>query len=153
MLFLLFELGPDRYALEAGRIVEILPLVDLKRIPRAPPEVAGILRYRGVPVPVIDLCEVALGRAAQRRLSTRIVLVQPSDESGREHLLGLIAEAATETLRREPSDFTPSGIANGAAPYLGPVIEDARGLIQWVDVDRLLTEPVRALVFDEPVAR
>jgi chemotaxis-related protein WspB len=151
MLFLLFELDRDRYALDAGRIVEVLPLVDLKRVPRAPPAIAGVLRYRGTPVPVIDLCQVALERPARRRLSTRIVLVRSSGEDGREQQLGLIAEAATETLRREPSDFRTAGITNGAASYLGPVTEDARGLIQWIDVDRLLPEPVRALVFEQPV--
>ena len=151
MLFLLFELGSDRYALEASLIVEVLPLVDLKRIPRAPTEIAGVMRYRGAPVPVVDLCQAALGRPSLARLSTRIVLVRSSGEDGREHVLGLIAEVATEMLRRDPSDFVPSGVANAAAPYLGPLTPDARGLIQRIDVDRLLPEAVRALVFEQRV--
>ena len=40
MLFLLFELGTDRYALDALQIAEVLPLVAIKRIPRAPAESA-----------------------------------------------------------------------------------------------------------------
>ncbi len=36
MLFLLFQLGKDRYVLEAARVIEVLPLMDLKQIPEAP---------------------------------------------------------------------------------------------------------------------
>ena len=36
MLFLLFQLGDDGYALAADRIVEVLPLVELKTDPRRP---------------------------------------------------------------------------------------------------------------------
>ena len=53
-------------------------------------------------------------------------------------LLGLIAEKATETLRREPGEFVTSGVTNAGTPYLGPVVTDARGLIQWVEVGKLL---------------
>ena len=35
MLYLLFELGKDRYALEAGQVMEVLPLLEFKRIPHA----------------------------------------------------------------------------------------------------------------------
>jgi chemotaxis-related protein WspB len=150
MLFLVFDMGQDRYALEADAIVEVLPLVDIKRIPGAPAGVAGLLNYRGTPVPVIDLNELALGRAATRRLSTRIVLVDYRDVAGETHLLGLLVERVLETLRREPGDFVTPGIASDAAPYLGAVTTDGAGLIQRVDVDMLLSPSVRELLFREP---
>ena len=66
MLFLLFELGQDRYALDVRQVAEVLPLVEFKRIPQAPPFVAGLLNYRGDPVPVIDLSQLTLSRPAER---------------------------------------------------------------------------------------
>ena len=75
-----------------------------------------------------------MGRPAQRRLNTRIVLVHYPDDAGQLHLLGLIVERATETVRRDLGDFVPSGLTNDAAPYLGPVATDARGWLQWIDV-------------------
>src|SRR5260370_36636373 len=109
MLFLLFQLGDDRYALEAGRVVEVLPLVELKQLPRAPKAVAGLFNYRGRPVPTVDLCELTLGRPARDRMSTRIFVVKYPDEKGREQLLGLIPEQATETLRKDSRDFVDAG--------------------------------------------
>ena len=69
------------------------------------------------------------------------------DATGAKRLLGLIAEKATETLRREPGDFVASGVKSDGAPYLGPVAHDARGLIQWVEVDKLLPAAVREVLF------
>jgi chemotaxis-related protein WspB len=147
VLFLLFQLGDDRYALDARQIVEVLPLLGIKRIPRAPAGVAGVCNYRGIPVPVIDLSELALGRPASQRLSTRIVLVSYRDAGDAPRLLGLIAEQATETLRREASDFRDAGVTAEDARYLGPVLPDARGMIQWIDAAKLLPEPVHAALF------
>jgi chemotaxis-related protein WspB len=151
MLFILFQLGRDCYALDASQVVEVLPLVQVKKIPRAPAGVAGVFTYRGAPVPVLDLSELALGRPARERLSTRLLLVNYPDATGAKRLLGLIAEKATETMRREPGDFVASGVKTDGAPYLGPVANDARGLIQWVEVDKLLPAHVREVLFKQVV--
>lgn len=151
MLFLLFEVGRDRYALDVERIIEVLPLVTLRGLPQSSPGVAGIFVYRGTPVPAIDLSELALGRPAADLVSTRIVLVRYADGTGATHVLGLIAERATDTLRCEPGDFAAFGISTGSAPYLGPVIRDSRGLIQRIDIDGLLSETIRTLLFASAV--
>lgn len=150
MLFLLFRIGADRYALEANQVVEVVPLVHVKKLPRAPAGIAGVINYRGLPVPVIDLNELALGQPVQARVSTRIILVKYPMESGEEHTLGLMAEHATETLKRAASDFVSPGIAVSAAPYLGRVATDARGMIQWIEVKNLLPGSVRESIFASP---
>jgi chemotaxis-related protein WspB len=149
VLFLLFQLGNDRYALQASRVVEVMPFVNLSRIPNAPRGVSGMFNYRGKPVPAIDLCELTQGKPAENRLSTRIILVNYPDEQGRTHLLGLIAARVTATIRRASSDFVDPGFKLGNAPYLGPVMMDSEGCVQWVYEQRLLTDPVRDLLFCE----
>jgi len=147
MLFLLFQLGKDRYALDASRVVEVVPMLELKRLPQAPTGVAGIFNYRGRPVPAVDLFELATGRPASERLSTRIIIVNYKVEGGPEQLLGLVAENATGILRKQAQEFVDSGITIGAAPYLGPVLMDAGGPIQWIDERRLLPAEVCELLF------
>ena len=151
MLLLLFQLGNDHYALDVAQIAEVMPLVGITRIPQAPPGVAGMFDCRGVPVPVIDLSQLMLGRPAQNRLSTRIIVVDYPDETGETRRLGLIAERATETMRRERADFVDAGVTSDGAPYLGPVAAGARGLVQWVEVSKLLPGSVRDVLFRQPV--
>ena len=61
---------------EASQAVEVVPLLGLRRLPQAPPGVAGVLNYRGRPVPAIDLCALTMGRPSRELLSTRIIVLQ-----------------------------------------------------------------------------
>jgi chemotaxis-related protein WspB len=155
MLFLIFELGPDRYALPAAQIAEVLPVVRIKRVPHAPAGVVGVFNYHGTPVPVIDLSELTFGRPAAARVSTRLIVVSYPDRRGEDqtpsHLLGLIAERATDTMRRDPADFVASGITTGRAPYLGRVTTSSHGVVQRIDVETLLPDAVRESLFEQLV--
>jgi chemotaxis-related protein WspB len=142
MLFLKFRIGREGYALDATQIAEVLPLLEITRVPQAPAGVAGLVNYRGRSVPVIDLSDLMLGEPARLHISTRLILVRYG-----EHLLGLIAEQATETMRREAASFADSGIASDAAPYLGPVTQDGGRLIRWIEVQKLLPPAVSSVLF------
>ena len=147
MLFLLFQLGRDRYALDVAQVAEVIPLVQLKALPQAPRGVAGLCNYRGKAVPVIDLSALALDRPARARLSTRLILVRYAAPGGGDELLGLLAEQVTDTIRREPAEFTPAGVDSPEARYLGPVTRDRAGLVQRIEPAQLLTPEVRAVLF------
>ena len=43
MLYLLFQLDGDRYALNVAQIAEVLPLAATKSIPGAPAWVSGVI--------------------------------------------------------------------------------------------------------------
>ena len=130
-------------------MTRVLPLVALKAIPGAPRGVAGLIDYRGAAVPAIDLSALALGRAAARRVSTRVFMVNYpcSARAGDTRLLGLIAEHATEMTSKAPGDFQFSGVRTEGTRYLGPVATDARGLIQRVEIAELLDDTLRAALF------
>jgi len=151
-LFLLFRIGNERYALRATEVAEVLPRLPLKPIAQAPDWVAGVFAYRGTVVPALDLSALTFGHPAEARTSTRLVLVHyRPDALQPPRWLGLILEQATDTLRCNPEDFQPYGLDNRQAPYLGPVREDAQGLVQWVRVNDLLDDAVRSLLFPAPL--
>jgi chemotaxis-related protein WspB len=141
VVYLIFELDGGRFALSASGVIEVLPFVELRPIPQAPRGVAGIFDFRGSPVPVVDLSLIALDRPARKHFSTRIIVVGTGQIDDRR--IGLLAEKATSTIRREHSDFVDPGITNAEAPYLGHVASDERGLIQLIDPAQLLPADVR----------
>ena len=151
MLFLVFQIGNDRYAVDTAQVVEVLPLVAHKSIPYAAPGIAGAFTYHGTPVPLIDLTALALGKGARLLMSTRILLVNHLDSGGEPHLLGLLAEQATEMIRRDADDFTGAGVSVDAAPYLGPVTMDAKGMIQRLEINRLLPSHVCDQLFRQSI--
>ena len=153
MLYLLFQLDGDRYALNVAQIAEVLPLAATKSIPGAPDWVAGEIERHGAPVPVIDVPQLALGRPARPLRSTRLVLVRyESGIRGDEApLLGLMLEHATHTRRIDEAHFADSGVATPNARWLGPVASLDDGLVQRVDIEAMLDAHVRALLFPAAV--
>jgi chemotaxis-related protein WspB len=147
MLFVLFQLGADRYAISAASLAEIIPMVRVKALPLAPKGVAGMINYRGQPIPLLDLCELATGSHAASKLSTRILIAHFQGFDSSQRLLGLLAEKTTETIRLDENSFSASGVDLPEAPYLGPVARDASGLIQRVEVSKLIPAHIQNLLF------
>ena len=147
MLVLLFQAGEQRYALDASRIREVMPLVNIRPVPFAPEGVAGVLDYRGAPAPVLDLSALLQHGHARSCLSTRLIVVDYPDATGAMRALGLIAERATRTVRWQAADLADCGIASDRAPYLGGVARDADGFVQLIDIGRLLPPAVCQVLF------
>lgn len=154
VLYLQFRLNDQRFALDVREVVEVLALRTLKPVAQAPGWVRGILSHRGALIPVIDLAALSFARPAAARTSTRLVVVRyhPAASAITLHL-GLILEQATETLRCQPDEFQPYGLDNGEAPYLGPVRQDAQGMLQRIEIDQLLGDEVRRLLFPDAPAQ
>lgn len=149
MLFLLFEIGNERYCLEVSRIIEIVPMVFFKKIPHAPEYVAGLFNYRGNIVPVIDLSMLFSNRPSKPLFSTRIIVVDYTGSDNQRHIFGLLAEKATETISCNKEDFKPQGIKVESAKYLGDVIFDENGMIQRIKIEKLLPENILEYQFAE----
>ncbi|MFM0741571.1 chemotaxis protein CheW [Paraburkholderia xenovorans] len=151
MLFILFTLDSERYVIDATqveRMKSLAPQSPPKQIPGAPSWVAGVLDHEGAPLPVIDLPALALGRPAAQLMSTRVVLVR-YPIAGSVRLLALLLEDATRTIRLDAEAFHDPGIEMPHTRYLGPVASDAGGLVQWIRVEHLLPDEVKALLFPE----
>ncbi len=145
MFLLCFSLGDERFALDTTGVVEITPVVSLKKIPAAPAWVAGIMRYRGRQVPVIDACLLCFAMPAKRVMSTRIIVVNFTTAGGEPQLLGLMAERVTDTLHCDLSMLADTGVK--AAPYLGKAFESDDGLVQLVDCNSMLSEEVQSMLY------
>lgn len=139
MLFVIFQIGDQGYALAAEGVVEILPMLPLRTVRGSPRGMAGSFAYRGDFLPAVDLCALELGRPAADRMSTRIIVTRTTDVSGEPRPFGLIVENATDILRCEPEAFTPFA--------KGP-----RGLVQRIEVDTLVPAALRIGLFDAMAA-
>jgi chemotaxis-related protein WspB len=160
MLLLTFTAGPNRYAINVARIVEVVPRVELRSVPHAPMFLAGLLGYRGNVVPVIDLCLLLDVAPCRDCLSTRIILVHDapdghnqskpdlgdaSDDIGSlrpdrvrpSNLLGLIAEHVSDLSYLQPEQVMSVPVSVSEAPYLGAVVQTDQGIVQLIVVERI----------------
>lgn len=140
MVFVLFYVGEDRFVVEAQKLIEVVPLVRLNKLSNTPDYIAGLCNYRAVPVPVVDVHLMIDGVASKQVMSTRILLVSYKGQEEREHVLGMIVEDATETVTLEKSAFHKSSMKSVEGNFVSNVMTDERGIIQWMDVDQLLSQ-------------
>lgn len=147
MLFMQFTIYKDRYLLEAKDIIEIVPFANLKRIPKAPPYVAGLLNYRGDTVPVIDICYLMSDKPCELKLSSRIALVNHKNDTGKSICIGLLIERMTETARFNENEFSDSGVNLNDNPCLGKVIIDDDRITQLVDIRKIIPEDACEILF------
>lgn len=137
MLFLLFQISHDFYALDTQHIVEVLPLVNVKKIPHAPGAVTGLFIYRGVTMPLLDLSQLANGKKSDRVMSTRVVVLRYTDPRGTERTLALIVEKTRSTIRRSEEDFAEATVVGAA--FLGGVTHEGDKLVQRIRVEHLIS--------------
>lgn len=147
MQLLIFHLGHDRYGLDTRRVIRVLPLIELKKLPQAPDYVAGLLNFHGNAIPVIDLCLLGYGTPCHAHYNTRIVLVEYAPTDHEKHTLGLVAERVTGVQRVAQEAFVAPGVAAPDAPYLGQVATHDGGILQLIEVEQLLTDELRAILF------
>ena len=146
-LFLAFYLGQERYVMAASDIVAVRRFETARPVPGAPAWVCGLITHAMRPVPLIDLSARATGVASRRVTSTRIVLVTyawPPKSSSSSNLLAVMVEQATETIHLNTAAFVDAGVHVPTARYLGPVIDTDAGFVQWIRVQDLLDDEVRA---------
>jgi chemotaxis-related protein WspB len=151
MRHLLMDAAGDSYAIATDAVVEVVPHALLKVAPGAPAAVAGIMNFRGGPVPVVDVSVLLSGRASESRYSTRIVLVKVR-LAGRERLLGVLGENVIRLVRISPEQWIEPGARAAGMRCAGKVAELEGRWVQQLRVEEILSAEVVETLTQEDVA-
>ncbi len=115
--FLSFVLAGEVYALDIGKVREVLEMQSITRVPRMPPYMRGIINLRGNAVPVVDLKgKFGLGRT-ERTVDTCIVIVEVA-VAGEVLVIGSLTDSV-----REVFELTANRVME--APNMGVGIDTA----------------------------
>ena len=100
--YLAFRLGADTYAVPIGEVREILKLPPVTEVPRAPPEIVGVVSVRGLLVTVMSL-RARLRLQAPYDLSRkgRILLAMGAHEE----VIGLYVDEVLQVYRLAESEI------------------------------------------------
>jgi chemotaxis-related protein WspB len=140
MLGLVFQVGPDRVAVDVRRVREVVPRVRLTPVQGAPPWIAGAFVYHGRVVPVVDLHALVGAGECPPHLSSRIIVFQyPRDDQ--EALIGALATQVAEIREIDPTAAQPIPGPAGR-PSFGPALANGEGILRLFDTDRMLAQVV-----------
>jgi chemotaxis-related protein WspB len=157
MQLLTFSIAGEPYAIESRQVVEVLPLVPARPLPRAPDYLVGIFTYRGHLVPLIDLARRLGVAPAAQRLSTRVIVVEleaePPTAGAAEagmpdpkgsFRFGLIAENVVAIRSTNEAEASLPPLRMPDAAYLGRMLRIAGETVQLIDIRQLLPAELRA---------
>ncbi len=147
MLLLLFETGNSRFALDSSKVVEIIPLIKLKKIPTSPGYISGIINYHSEAVPILDLCALTEGVPCREVYSTRIILVHYPLTDEKEKLVGLIAEKVTDVVRSDQGHKQSSGVFIDEAVNTHIIQSGSEEMVQWFDIAQMIPREAMQSLF------
>lgn len=136
--YLAFRLGPEAYGVEIGNIVEILKPLPITEVPRANPEVVGVMSVRGRLVTVLDLKRrFKLAPSFTMDKKSRILLVQAADEE-----IGLLVDQVLQVYRLSEGEIEPPAVLGTEQPLHVVGIGRPQGgaVLMLLDLAPLLAE-------------
>ena len=151
--YLTFKLAEEVYALDIGKVREVLDFTTVTKVPRTPDFMRGVINLRGSVVPVVDL-RLKFGMAATEKTVNTCVIITEVTVDGDTTVLGCLADSVQEVL-----DLTPEEIS--AAPKIGTKLktEFIKGMgkrddrfIIILDIDRVFSLEELAMVDPEGLA-
>ena len=105
--YLTFTLAEEVFALDIGKVREVLDYTTVTRVPRTPEFMCGVINLRGNVVPVVDMRRKFGMTATERGVNTCIIIVEVAvdDETT---VLGAMADSVQEVLDLEPDQIEPA---------------------------------------------
>lgn len=140
-MYLTFALGAETYGIPLDRVLEIIVVQPITRIPDTPPYVKGVINLRSKVIPVVDARVRFRMELAAYEARTCIIVVQSGDWP-----VGVVVDKVCDVVAIPAGEIQPPPpIAQATADHflagLGKVGDEVRLLL---DVDRFLAGASRA---------
>ena len=103
--YLTFRLADEVYALDIGKVREVLDYTTVTKVPRTPDFMRGVINLRGSVVPVVDL-RLKFGLAATEKTVSTCVIITEVAVDGDTTVLGCLADSVQEVLDLEPEQIS-----------------------------------------------
>ncbi len=126
-----FHLGGEEYGVDISQVQEIIRMVDITHVPRAPHFMEGVINLRGQLIPIIDLrTRFSMPRTEQTK-STRIVVTEIGNKR-----VGIVVDSVSEVLNIpiEQIEDAPDMIAGAGTDYIQGVGKVGEHLIILLDL-------------------
>jgi len=104
--YLTFTLDEELYALDIGKVREVLEFGAVTRVPRTPDFMRGVINLRGNVVPVVDL-RLKFGMPRTERTINTCIIITEVTIDGETTVLGALADSVQEVLDLEPDQIDP----------------------------------------------
>lgn len=135
---LTFDIGEEKFALEAIMIREILDLLPETKVPGAAALVGSIVNFRGKIIPIADL-RLAFGMSPEEPGADSRIVVIETDIEGETLQLGIRTDRVHEvaTLSRASSAEPPMVGMRWRRDFVRELVRESGGVVVLPDLDAI----------------
>jgi purine-binding chemotaxis protein CheW len=138
--YLTFKLGQEEYGLEILKVREIIGLMDITKMPRAPQFIRGVINLRGKVNPVVDT-RIKFGmEPTEDTEETCIIIVEViKDKEAIE--MGILVDSVSEVLDIKETEIedTPEFGGGIDTQFILGIAKAKDGVKILLDIDKVLT--------------
>lgn len=142
-----FVLEGERYALDIQLVREVVGMIPITTIPRAPLFVAGVINHRGEIINIISLAALLGFPCHEIRSSQKIILLVPEAAGGNK--AGVIADDVVGVVQVSLADVEHlgEGLVSEVAGFVKGIIKKksdagkkSSGMIIWIDLKKMIED-------------
>jgi len=143
-----FELGGERYALDINLAREIVEMIPITPIPRAPSFISGVINLRGEITNIMNLNTLLGLPDREIRETQKIIVLVP--EAAKGNNIGIIVDDVSSVRQVPETDIEHigSGISSEFSQFVKGIVkipvEDGsdkkKDLVIWLDMEKILIE-------------
>ena len=103
---LTYRLGDELFALDIGKVREVLDFTTVTKVPRSPEFMRGVINLRGSVVPVVDL-KLKFGMPMTDRSIDTCVIIAEVFVNGETSVIGALADSVQEVIDLDTDQIAP----------------------------------------------
>ena len=136
-----FALGSEEYGVDISQVQEIIRMVEITHVPRAPHFMEGVINLRGQLIPIIDLRTRFGMQRINATKSTRIVVTEIGSKR-----VGIVVDSVSEVINIpiENVEDAPEMIAGVGTEYIQGVGKIDDRLIIMLDLTMVMSGEEKA---------
>jgi purine-binding chemotaxis protein CheW len=105
--YLSFKLGEEVFAINVSKVLNILEMKPITKVPKSPDYLKGVINLRGTVLPVVDL-RLKLGLSENEITVDTNIIVLSIEKEGETITLGILIDAVSEVLDFKTDEIAPS---------------------------------------------
>ena len=135
--YVIFKLDKEEYGVDIMHVKEISEYKESVKVPSAPSFVDGIINYRGVITPIINLRRKFKLEIKENTSSTRIIIINLNNKQ-----VGFLVDDASQVLTIDEKDIDPAPelITNIDDKFINGIAKINERMVILLDLEKVLNE-------------
>jgi len=138
--YLTFKLSDEIFAAHVSKVLNILEMVRITKVPKAPDYMIGVINLRGEVLPVIDT-RIKFGMPLTEHTVHTCIIVMNIEMDGKTLDIGALVDAVQEVIEVDASEILPPpSIGNKyKSEFITGMISYGEQFMMLLDIDKVLT--------------